>query len=49
MTNEPWRNHGAELTTREPETQLLLADTDIRPRGRSPSTRPVSPPLRPGT
>ena len=29
MTNEPWRTHGAELTTREHETQLLLADTDI--------------------
>ena len=29
MTNEPWRTHGAELTTREHETQLLLADTPI--------------------
>lgn len=29
MTNEPWRTHGAELTTREHETQLLLADTGI--------------------
>ena len=29
MTNEPWRTHGTELTTREHETQLLLADTGI--------------------
>ncbi len=29
MTNEPWRTHGAELTTREHETQLMLADTDV--------------------
>jgi aminoglycoside phosphotransferase (APT) family kinase protein len=29
MTNEPWRAHGAELTTREHETQLLLAETAI--------------------
>lgn len=29
MTNEPWRTHGAELTTREHETQLMLADTEI--------------------
>jgi aminoglycoside phosphotransferase (APT) family kinase protein len=29
MTNEPWRTHGAELTTREHETQLMLADTAI--------------------
>jgi aminoglycoside phosphotransferase (APT) family kinase protein len=29
MTNEPWRTHGAELTTREHETQLLLADTEV--------------------
>ena len=29
MTNEPWRTHGTELTTREHETQLLLADTAI--------------------
>ena len=29
MTNEPWRTHGAELTTREHETQLLLAATSI--------------------
>jgi len=29
MTNEPWRTHGAELTTREHQTQLLLADTPI--------------------
>jgi aminoglycoside phosphotransferase (APT) family kinase protein len=29
MTNEPWRTHGAELTTREHETQLLLTGTSI--------------------
>ena len=29
MTNEPWRTHGAELTTREHETQLMLADTGV--------------------
>jgi len=29
MTNEPWRTHGAELTTREHQTQLMLAQTDI--------------------
>ncbi len=29
MTNEPWRTHGAELTTREHETQLLLTGTTI--------------------
>ena len=29
MTNEPWRTHGAELTTRERETQRMLARTDI--------------------
>ena len=29
MTNEPWRTHGAELTTREHETQLFLAETDV--------------------
>jgi aminoglycoside phosphotransferase (APT) family kinase protein len=29
MTNEPWRTHGAALTTREHETQLMLADTDV--------------------
>jgi aminoglycoside phosphotransferase (APT) family kinase protein len=29
MTNEPWRTHGAALTTREHETQLLLAGTGI--------------------
>ena len=29
MTNEPWRTHGAELTTREHETQRMLADTDV--------------------
>ena len=29
MTNEPWRTHGSELTTREHETQLMLAGTDV--------------------
>jgi aminoglycoside phosphotransferase (APT) family kinase protein len=29
MTNEPWRTHGAELTTREHETQLQLAGTEV--------------------
>ena len=29
MTNEPWRTHGAELTTREHQTQLMLAGTDV--------------------
>ena len=29
MTNEPWRTHGAELATREHETQLLLAGTAV--------------------
>ena len=29
MTVEPWRTHGAELTTRERETQRLLADTPV--------------------
>jgi aminoglycoside phosphotransferase (APT) family kinase protein len=29
MTREPWRTHGAELTTREHETQLMLAATDV--------------------
>jgi len=29
MTNEPWRTHGAELTRREHETQLMLAGTDV--------------------
>jgi aminoglycoside phosphotransferase (APT) family kinase protein len=29
MTNEPWRTHGAELTTREHQTQRMLADTGI--------------------
>jgi aminoglycoside phosphotransferase (APT) family kinase protein len=29
MTNEPWRTHGAGLTTREHETQLMLADTGV--------------------
>ena len=45
MTNEPWRTHGTELTTREHETQLLLADTPIpapqihRPRRRRRARR----------
>jgi aminoglycoside phosphotransferase (APT) family kinase protein len=29
MTNEPWRTHGAELATREHQTQQMLADTDV--------------------
>jgi aminoglycoside phosphotransferase (APT) family kinase protein len=29
MTSEPWRTHGAELTTREHQTQLLLESTAI--------------------
>jgi aminoglycoside phosphotransferase (APT) family kinase protein len=29
MTNEPWRAHGAAMTTRERETQLMLADTGV--------------------
>jgi aminoglycoside phosphotransferase (APT) family kinase protein len=29
MTNEPWRTHGAELTTREHQTQLLLTGTTV--------------------
>ncbi len=29
MTNEPWRTHGAELTTREHQTQVMLAATAI--------------------
>ena len=29
MTNEPWRAHGAAMTTRERETQLMLADTEV--------------------
>lgn len=29
MTEEPWRTHGVELTTRERAAQLLLADTDV--------------------
>jgi aminoglycoside phosphotransferase (APT) family kinase protein len=29
MTNEPWRTHGPELSTREHETQLLLAGTSV--------------------
>ena len=40
MTNEPWRTHGTELTTREHETQLLLADTAIpAPRSHRPRRR----------
>lgn len=29
MTNEPWRTHGAELTTRERTAQLYLEGTDV--------------------
>ena len=29
MTNEPWRTHGAGLTTRESEIQRMLADTPV--------------------
>lgn len=29
MTNEPWRTHGASLTTREGEIQRMLAPTDV--------------------
>jgi aminoglycoside phosphotransferase (APT) family kinase protein len=29
MTNEPWRTYGAELTTRERATLVMLADTDV--------------------
>ena len=29
MTNEPWRSHGAELTTREHRTQVLLTATSV--------------------
>ncbi len=29
VTNEPWRTHGAELVTREHETQVMLAQTEI--------------------
>lgn len=29
MTREPWRTHGAALTTRESETQQLLVDTPV--------------------
>ncbi len=29
MTNEPWRTHGAALVTREHETQLMLAGTEV--------------------
>ena len=29
MTNEPWRAHGAELTTRERAAQVFLADTAV--------------------
>ena len=38
MTNEPWRTHGAELTTREHVTQLMLRRPTSRPHGRSLST-----------
>jgi Ser/Thr protein kinase RdoA (MazF antagonist) len=29
MTNEPWRTHGAELTTRERDAQLAMAGTPV--------------------
>lgn len=29
MTREPWRTHGAELTTREHQVQQMLARTDV--------------------
>ncbi|MEU4451744.1 aminoglycoside phosphotransferase family protein [Nocardioides sp. NPDC023903] len=29
MTNEPWRTHGEQLTTRESETQRMLATTEV--------------------
>jgi aminoglycoside phosphotransferase (APT) family kinase protein len=29
MTNEPWRTHGAELTTRERDAQLAMAETPV--------------------
>lgn len=29
MTEEPWRTHGAELSTRERDAQLALAPTDV--------------------
>ncbi|WP_416956817.1 phosphotransferase family protein [Nocardioides sp. T5] len=29
MTNEPWRTHGAELTARERDAQLAMADTPV--------------------
>ena len=29
MTNEPWRTHGAELTNRERDAQLAMADTPV--------------------
>ena len=29
MTNEPWRTHGTELTTREHAAQLFLATTEV--------------------
>ena len=36
MTREPWRTHGAELTTRESEIQELLASTPVpAPRSRA--------------
>ena len=50
MTNEPWRTHGTELTTREHETQLLLANT-AHPGAatRSPWTPTARTPVRPRT
>src|SRR3954454_9121044 len=29
MTNDPWRAHGAAMTTRERDTQLMLDGTDV--------------------
>ena len=29
MINEPWRTHGAELTTRERDALVFLAGTDV--------------------
>ena len=49
MTNEPWRTHGAELTTREHETQLMLADTGVPAPARSRSTPTAREPGRPPT
>jgi aminoglycoside phosphotransferase (APT) family kinase protein len=36
MTEEPWRSHGEGLTTREHETQRMLAGTDV------PAPRPLA-------